>query len=169
MKQILHLMVFLALVATIAGGALATANAITQPIIQANALAAEKENLQKIFPNVDDSAFEEVEVKQSQTIEKIFKVKGEGTIFKLKVSGYKEGTTFMVAFDNSGTIINYVVLSNGDTQGIGSKVGDEAFKNSLINKKGDGKLDTISGATISSRPVIEGIKEAATYFAENIK
>ncbi len=169
MKKILHLTVFLALVATVAGGALAAANAITQPVILENALAAEKENLQKIFPNAANDAFEEVEVKKSQTIEKIFKVKGEGTVFKLKVSGYKEGTSFMVAFDGTGTITNYVVLSNGDTQGIGSKVADDAFKNSLIDKKGDGKLDTISGATISSRPVIEGIKEAATYLAENIK
>lgn len=169
MKQILHLTVFLALVATIAGGALAAANAVTQPVILENALAAEKENLQKIFPNASDDAFEEVEVKKSQTIEKIFKVKGEGTVFKLKVSGYKEGTSFMVAFDGTGTITNYVVLSNGDTQGIGSKVADDAFKNSLIDKKGDGKLDTISGATISSKFVIEGIKEAATYLAENMK
>ena len=42
MKKILHLTVFLALIAALAGGALAFANNMTAPVIAANELAAEK-------------------------------------------------------------------------------------------------------------------------------
>lgn len=169
MKKMIHLTVFLALVAAISGGVLAFANDLTQPIIQANALAAEKENLKVIFPDALDTDFAEVEVKKSESIQKIFTVEGKGIIFKCKVTGYKDGTEFMVAFDKNGKIIDYVVISNGDTQGIGSKVADQPFKDTLVGKNGNDKLDIISGATISSKPVVEGIAEAAKYLAENMK
>lgn len=170
MKKVLHLTFFLALVAAIAGGALALANNMTAPIIAANALAAEKDNLKKIFPDAQDSDFEEVNVKDSETIEKIFIVEGEGTIFKLKVKGYKDGTNFMVALADDGKIMDYVVISNGDTPQIGTKVADESFRKTLIDKMvGTDKLDTISGATSSSKPVVEGIQEAGKYLSENMK
>lgn len=170
MKKILHLTIFLALVAAISGGALAFANNLTAPIIAENALAAEKENLKIMYPNASDADFQQVDVKgNSKTIEKIFTVEGQGTIFKLQVTGYKDGTSFMVSFDDQGMVSNYVVISNGDTQGIGSKVADDTFVKSIVGKKGSEKLDTISGATISSTPVVNGINEAAKYLAENMK
>lgn len=170
MKKVLHLTFFLALVAAIAGGALAFANSLTAPIVAANALAAEKENLKLIFPDAADADFEEVKVTDSETIEKIFKVAGKGTIFKLQVSGYKEGTSFMVALADDGKIMDYVVISNGDTQGIGTKVADESFKKTLVDKNAEtDTLDTISGATVSSKPVVEGIQEAGKYLSEKLK
>ena len=57
MKKILHLTVFLALIAALAGGALAFANNMTAPVIAANELAAEKETLKEIYPDVSDDAF----------------------------------------------------------------------------------------------------------------
>lgn len=170
MKKVLHLTFFLALVAAIAGGALAFANSLTAPIVAANALAAEKENLKLIFPDAADSDFEEVNVKDSETIEKIFKVNGQGTVFKLQVKGYKEGTSFMVALDDDAKILDYVVISNGDTQGIGTKVADDSFRKALIDKNAEtDTLDTISGATVSSQPVVEGIAEAGAYLSNNLK
>ncbi len=170
MKKVLHLTLFLALVAAIAGGALALANSLTAPIVAANALAAEKQNLQLIFPDAVDSDFEEISVKDSETIEKIFKVNNQGIVFKLKVSGYKEGTSFMVALDDNGKILDYVVISNGDTQGIGTKVAEDSFKEKLVGKNAEtDTLDTISGATVSSKPVVEGIQEAGKYLSENLK
>lgn len=169
MKKIIHLTVFLALIAALAGGALAFANSLTAPIIQANELAAEKDTLKVLFPDVADEAFVPVDVKGSSEIEKIFKVDGEGYIFKLKVSGYKEGTTFMVALDDEGVITNYTVISNGDTSGIGDRVKDDSFKNGMIGKSATDELDTISGATVSSTPVVNGIHTAGQYLKDNLK
>lgn len=170
MKKVLHLTFFLALVAAIAGGALAFANSMTAPKIAAIALEAEAENLKKIFPDAANADFEEVAVKDSETIEKIFKVKDQGTIFKMKVKGYKEGTSFMVALDDKAKIIDFVVISNGDTQGIGSKVMDDSFRKSLVDKNAEtDKLDVIAGSTVSSEPIVNGIAEAGKYMSENMK
>ncbi len=53
-------------------------------------------------------------------------------------------------------------MSNGDTKGLGSRVlDDEQFINGLIGHDASGKFDTISGATRSSQPVVDGIHKAA--------
>ena len=172
MKKILHLTVFLALIAALAGGALAFANNMTAPVIAANELAAEKETLKEIYPDVSDDAFVKVKDNASKTIEKIFEVEGKGYIFKMKVTGYKDGTSYLVALNKDGSVYDYVAISNGDTQGLGSKVTEKPFRESLKAKDAAGEEildDTITGATVSSKPVIEGIREAAKYQAENLK
>lgn len=170
MKKILHLTIFLAVIAAIAGGALAFANDVTAPIIEKNALASEQKNLKKLFPDAD--SFQSVEVKKNAkyaNIQKIFAVENGTYIFKMEVKGYKDGTVYLVAIDKSGKIVNYVVDSQGDTKDIGTQVADQPFIDTLIGKDASGQLDTITGATISSTPVIDGIHEAAAYYAQYLK
>ena len=169
MKKIIHLTVFLALITGLAGAALGFANNMTAPVIAANDLKAEEETLRVIYP---DGEFEIVDQGVSDTIEKIFRVDGKNYIFKMKVSGYKDGTSFLVALNDDGTIYDYVAISNGDTNGIGSKVTEDDFRNTLkgADATSDELLDdTIAGATVSSKPVLEGIKEAADYQADSLK
>lgn len=171
MKKIIHLTVFLALIAALAGGALGLANAMTAPVIAKNNLAAEEKTLREIFP---DATFEQVDVANNapKSIEKIFKVEGNGYIFKMKVSGYKDGTSFLVALDDKGSVIDYKAISNGDTQGIGTKVTEQSYRDKLKGADATGKEilnDTITGATVSSKPVVIGIQAAASYMAENLK
>lgn len=172
MKKIIHLTVFLALIAAIAGAALGLANNMTAPVIAKNELEAEKKTLKEIYPDVSDDAFTLVASTPTKTIEKIFEVEGKGYIYKMKVSGYKDGTSFLVALDDVGTVIDYIAISNGDTQGLGTQVTSDTFRDKLKGQDATGKEilnDTITGATISSKPVLEGIKEAAAYQAENLK
>ena len=68
----------------------------------------------------------------------------------------------MVSIDkDTKKIDKYNAISNGDTKGLGSKVTEAPFKKSLEGKDATGELDTISGATVSSGPVVSGIHEAA--------
>lgn len=167
MNKILHLAVFLAVVSALAGGALAYANQITAPIIAENNEKLEKEVLLTMYPDATESDFELIDFTgDSTTIKKVYRY-NDLLIFNMEVSGYKDGTTFLVAINvNDKTIDNYYAISNGDTKGLGSKVMDDDFRNSLLDKDSDGELDTISGATVSSRPVVEGINEASTYVDE---
>lgn len=169
MKKILHLTLFLALISGIAGIALGFANDMTAPVIEANNLKAEKENLKVIYPDVADDAFAIQDENVSDTIEKVFKVEGKGYIFKMKVAGYKEGTSFLVALNSDGTVYDYVAISNGDTQGLGTKVTEQAYRDTLKGKNAANEsilADTIAGATVSSKPVVTGIVEAAKYQIE---
>ncbi|WP_416326704.1 FMN-binding protein [[Eubacterium] hominis] len=172
MKKIIHLTVFLALIAALAGAALGFANKMTAPVIAANELEAEKKTLKEIYNDVADDAFKVEAENVSDTIQKIFKVEGKGYIFKMQTKGYKDGTSFLVALDADGKINDYVAISNGDTSGIGTKVTDAPFRESLKGKdatSADLLDDTITGATVTSKPLLEGIMEAAKYQADNLK
>ena len=161
MKKILHLTLFLAIVSAIAGGALAYANSITAPIIAENNEKAEKAVLMEMYPDATIKDFVEINVPEEHpTIDKIYEF-GDMYIFKMTVSGYDGGTTFLVSINKDGVIDKYQAISNGDTKGIGSKVMDSEFKSSLEGKEAAGTLDTISGATYSSTPIVDGIHEAA--------
>lgn len=167
MNKILKLGVFLAVVSAIAGGALAFANEMTAPVIAANNEKTEKAALLQMYPDASESDFEEVELKsESTTVQKVYKYK-DLFIFNMKVSGYKDGTTFLVSINGDDKIIdNFLAISNGDTKGLGSKVLEDDFRNSLLQKSSEEELDTISGATVSSQPVVDAINEASTYVDE---
>lgn len=167
MNKILKLGVFLAVVSAIAGGALAFANEMTAPVIAANNEKTEKAALLQMYPDASESDFEEVELKSESTmVQKVYKYK-DLFIFNMKVSGYKDGTTFLVSINGDDKIIdNFLAMSNGDTKGLGSKVLEDDFRNSLLQKSSEEELDTISGATVSSQPVVDAINEASTYVDE---
>ena len=50
----------------------------------------------------------------------------------------------------------------GITSGLGTQVLEEPFRKSMEGNSADGQLDTISGATITSSAVVNGIHEAAS-------
>lgn len=90
----------------------------------------------------------------------------------MKTKGYKDGTSFLVALDKDGKVVDYVAISNGDTQGLGTQVTEAPFREKLKGADATSKdilNDTITGATVTSKPVIEGIMEAAKYQADNLK
>ncbi len=165
MKKIIHLMVFLAVISAVAGGALAYANKITAPIILDNQLKQEKQSLQAMYPDAKLDDFKEVDITSldSKTVSKVYAYQ-DVLIFKMDVNGYKDGTTFLVSIKTDDkTIDKYYPISNGDTKGLGSKVMEEPFINSLEGKDATSQLDTISGATIPSSAVVNGINEASGY------
>lgn len=169
MKKILHLTVFLAIVAGLAGAALSIANNMTDPIIKANNLKAEKKNLVVVYPDAKD--FDEVEIKSGadKQIEKIYKTENNDYVYKVSVVGFKDNIIFMLGVQNDGTIKDFVVLQNNDTSGIGTQVNNDSFKAKFVGQKIGGNVDTISGATVSSSAVVRGIDAVAQYHSANMK
>ncbi len=102
MKQILHLTLFLAIVSALAGGALAFANQMTAPVIQANNERAEKQVLLEMYPDANVDEFEIMDVTtDNPSINKIYSFENN-YIFNMSVSGYKDGRHSLFAgIDNN--------------------------------------------------------------------
>lgn len=167
----IYLACFLAITSGIAGGALYAANAATAPVIAQNAEKAEKQSLLAMYPSASLDDFQKVEAQaitaDHPTIETVYKYGENDVIFKCSVSGYDQGTVFLVSIDaKNGSIDRFKAISNGDTKGIGSRILDQEFADSLIGKQASGDLDTISGATYTSTPVIEAIHQCALIAQE---
>lgn len=165
MKKILHLTLFLALISAIAGGALAAANSVTSPKIAENKIAVEKANLEKLYPN---QSFEAVDFKsENKEIIGVFKVSNGTYVYKMEVNGYKGPITYLVGIDSNGDINGYAVLSQEETAGLGSKVAEEKFTNQLVGNPVNTTFDTIAGATVSSKAVLNGIEAASENWGAN--
>ncbi len=76
----------------------------------------------------------------------------------------------LVSFLLDGTINGYNVFNHKETPGLGSKVNDKHFKDGIIGlnprrksfsvKQDGGNIDAVTGATISSRAVVDAIQKA---------
>lgn len=157
MKRIIYLACFLAVIGAIAGGILAFVNEMTYERINEMAIASEKENLVKIYPNAN---FEEVSFKdESGYIEKVFKVDNGAYIYKVKVYGYKDYVSYLVAI-KSDKIDGFAVISVNDTPGYGMKIEDDEYKNALVGTSAGSNDHIMSGVTITTRNVANGIDAA---------
>lgn len=162
----LYLALFLAIVSALAGGALYLANDMTAPVIAYNAEKAEKASLLVMYPDAKLEDFETVSAEaitaDHPEIQSVYKYGSDVVIFKCSVSGFDGGTEFLVAINAKDDVVDaFHVISNGDTKGIGSKIAEPAFKDSVTGKQASGELDTISGATLTSKPVVEAINTCA--------
>jgi len=164
MKRVVYLACFLAIVSALAGGLLSFVNEITFDRINSGRLGAEIDNLVKIFP---DAKFEEISfTDETGLIEKVFEADGQGYVYKINVRGYNDTITFMIGINNDAKIVGYEVLVFSDTPGIGDVVIKDDFKNSIIGKASNDGIATVSGATISSSAIINGIDAAKAHYNE---
>lgn len=168
MKRALYLAFFLAVIGALSGALLSFTYSLTQPVIDQQMVKKEEANLIKIFPNAD---FKQVDFKgeKGSLIQGVYEATGEGYVFKIKSQGYKDNIEYMIGISTDGKITGYEVLAIAETSGIGTKVAEAPFKDSVVGKDVEDKIDTISGATVSSTAVIKGINEAVEYYEANLQ
>ena len=150
MKKTLSLVLFLGIIAALSGLCIGYVNGITEPLIVANELASEKQNLELMYPGKEFITIDYAG--DDENILGIYEVSGEAYI--VKVQGYGYSSTPIVAligFDTEGTISNLIILSNQETNGYGSRCFEEEFINTAyIGKAMDEDVDMVSGATLTS-------------------
>lgn len=169
MNKTLKLVLFLAIVAAISGASIGLVNQFTEPVIKENALAAEKKNLEVIYPGGE---FEVIEYVDSEgVVIGAYAVKGKGYVFKATAQGYNSGTPIIVliGMDSNGTVTNIVALQHAETNGIGSKCFDKQNVKSLyVGKKINEEPDMLTGATFTSNAMKIMIMKAQEAF-EKVK
>ena len=164
MKKTLYLACFLAIVSALAGGLLAAVNEVTAAKINANALAEVMGSLEKVFPGTTYAEVTEY-TDESGLVTGVYQAEGQGYMFQVETSGFKDTIKFVLGIDNDSKIVGYDVISISETSGIGSRVAEDDFRNTVIGKTTGDKVDTLSGATISSTAVVKGLDAAKAVYA----
>ena len=79
-------------------------------------------------------------------------------------AGFGGDLSLMVGFHSDRSVRGVQILSHSETPGVGAKVDDPAYLSQYAGVSGDltlgEEIDAISGATISSRAVLSGVKSA---------
>ena len=90
--------------------------------------------------------------------------------------GYGGDITFSMGMKDDGTLNGISILSISETAGLGMKANTDDFKNQWKDKKvdqfeytksgatADNQIDAISGATITTNAVTNGVNAGLAYF-----
>ena len=172
--KVLKLALILAIVSAISGGCLASIYNVTDPIIVAHAKEMEEQQLAAIYG--EDATFEHVEdgIEEYKLIQDCYVAKknGEtiGTVYKISSYGYGGNIVYLLAIDLDGKYVDYAVIDvSTETSGFGSRVGTDEMKNKVVGQGIGSKVDTLTGATISSTAVVKGITQAGEHYQKYVK
>lgn len=185
MKETLKLGLILLLITAVSAGVLATANNITGPIIAEMDKAKSFGALVEIFEGADDfvpfeeSKFEEIKA-SSSIVKEIFVAQSKGEVvgYALKTAsgGYGGDIVIITGINLDGTITGIKIVGNSETPNIGTRILEEDFTDSFMDKSAAGDLTAVaapsadneilllSGATVSTYAVLAGVNEANLIF-----
>ena len=147
---------------------------ITGPTAAAKAEQMKQESMKALVPDADN--FKEIAGKKDTFLAQ----KGGQTIAFIVPSepkGYGGPIKMLVAVSKDGTILDYTILEANETPGLGDNASKPPFRNQLKGKKLDNlevtktpsdtkHIQAMTGATISSRAVTKGVKEAVEAAAQ---
>ena len=154
---------------------LAIVNELTKDKIAENDQKTLNRAVSALFPSATDPKTEKLDVSiKDDTFMELCKVTdGENTVgyyAKVAPKGFKGAVVMLVGISLDGTVCGIEIVSSGETPGIGDKIENKSFLGKFTGKnKNTLDVDTISGATYSSKAVINGTKTALMAYAEYIK
>ncbi len=174
MREIVKIAWKLLVICAVAGLCLAATFGFTNPKILQQQAETEKAGFVSLFPEIGN--YEEIAFEASRypTVTKAVKIKNKsnetiGFCILLNAKGYKGNIGLNVGFLPDGTISGVRIGTNSETVGLGSKVSEPNYYMQYSGKQAPLTLGTditaISGATVSSRSVLNGVNYAKQVFA----
>ena len=193
-KYIIKLTVTLFATCLVVAFCLGLVNGVTLPNITAANLAKTNAALAKVYPEIDAANFVSTEIEVSDdvaaaaaeykaTVTNVYAITDGGAeagyAVQVDVSGSQSTISMVVGLDTEGTVTGVSVISSGETSGIGTKVTSNQplpsgvpVLDQFIGKtaadqplKVGGNVDAISGATVSSKGITNGVNGALAAFA----
>jgi len=155
--------IVLTAICLVVSGALAVMDYFTSPIIlAADAERAAEAMIAKIphatgFEQIDFEGHDEI----PRSIKEVYRTTNNvGYIFIASANGFSGAITVICAIDNDGRIIATSTLSHTETVGIGTIIEQESFLGPFSNQDYNlHGIDTVTGATISTKAYIGIVKE----------
>ncbi len=165
--------------------ALASVYSFTKEPIELAKKAKQQNAIKEVLPPYDHIDENPVEINDGVEVCKVFKAYDKANQFvgaaveSSSNNGFSGKISIMVGFDKDANIVNYSVLEQNETPGLGAKMGDwfktdkgrqsvigrNAAKSNLTVSKDGGEVDAITAATISSRAFLFAVRNAYAAFS----
>ena len=195
MKQMIKDTLILFAITLIAGCLLGLFYQVTQKPIARQEELAKQEAYQKVFADADKFEVQEFDMGKAEsilknarydaTINEVIKAintAGEPMGYVVTVTtheAYNGDITFSVGIKGDGTVNGMSILSISETAGLGMKAEEElvpqfsgkkadSFAYSKTGASADNEIDAISGATITTNAVVNGVNAGLIYFQEEL-
>ena len=160
MNETIKLGITLMIVTLIASLALAFTNHYTFEKIEMQKESAIKESLDKV---ISADSFKEEELYYDAYEDDVL----VGRVLKVDVPGYSSTINALVGINLENEITGIDIVSHQETPGLGADIEKDDFLRQFIGKtkdriklrREDGEIDGVTGATISSRAITDGVRE----------
>ena len=170
-KMVVRTVVVLLLVTGIVAIALAGVNAITKDRIAELKAEKTRQALEAVLPDAASAKALETFSDETGLVQTVYESE-TGYAMEVTPTGFGGTVTLMVGVDHEGKVLGISVVSHTETAGLGAVAAEKTAKGQtfrdqfagmsgeLAVKKDGGKVDALSGATITSRAVTEGVNAA---------
>ncbi len=109
-------------------------------------------------------------------IKTVYRAGDQGWVFEVTPSGFGGLIDMLVGVDPSGTVTGVSIVSMSETSGLGANAARESFRSQYAGKSGSvrlrkqgGEIDALTGATVTSTAVTNGVNAALAAAGELIK
>lgn len=161
----------LLIISAIVAGLLGLVNGVTADRIAA--LTAEKTaaSMQTVLPA--ESYTELTYNGTDPNVVAIYEAVGAGYVVEVAPSGFGGAIDMVVGVQTDGTVSGVDIIKMSETSGLGANAAKESFRSQFVGKTGSvavtkdgGDIDALTGATITSRAVANGVNSALAAVAE---
>lgn len=170
-KMIFRTVAVLLLVTGVVAVALAGVNLITRDRIAAINEEKTKAALAQVLPDSGEAVRADSFPDSTGLVLSVYE-SPTGRAFEVAPAGFGGTVTMMVGVDYAGKVLGVSVISHTETAGLGATAAEktakgQSFRDQYIGmagvlavKKDGGSVEAISGATITSRAVTQGVNAA---------
>ena len=173
-KYVARLAITLLLITSLVAAALAGVNAITAPIIAQINYQKTQDAIEAVLPGGGESVpFTD----DSGWVSTVYKSETGYAVEVTPTTGFDGDISMMVGIDLQGKVLGISVISHTETAGLGAVAAaktsaGEAFRAQFVGGSGSvsvtkdgGAIDAITGATITSRAICDGVNAALACIA----
>ena len=174
---IIRLALTLLIICTVVAALLAAVNSYTAPIIAKQKEEKTRLAIEAVLPG----GGEEVEFEDDTGMVTALYASDSGWAVQVTTNGFGGAIDMMVGIDKAGKVIGISIISHVETPSLGAVAAEnnaagEAFRSqfaglsgTLAVSKDGGAVDAISGATITSRAVVNGVNAALQCVGKEVR
>ncbi|MCM0649912.1 RnfABCDGE type electron transport complex subunit G [Clostridium swellfunianum] len=184
MKENIRLGVILLIITAIAGLLLGAAHSVTLEPIAKQEQMTKATAMKEILPKADEFKVKETAVEGiiKEVNEGLASGKTSGYAIKVAPKGYGGAVELMVGISTEGKVEGIKILSHSETPGLGANAPQPKFSGQFKGKpiakeltvvkkapSADNEIEAITGATITSKAVTNGVNEAVQFYNSKLK
>ena len=176
-KFVLRLAMTLLLITAVVAAALAAVNSVTAPVIAQLKADKVQAAIEEVLPGGGELVY--TAPNKEDVVRNVYQSETGYAVEVMPTSGFNGAITMMVGIDTEGKILGISVVSQTETAGLGAVCAakteaGQSFRGGFVGLGGEvkvnkdgGEIDAITGATITSRAICEGINAAVACAKQN--
>jgi len=169
LKYILRLTLTLLLITAVVAGLLGLVNYLTEDKIAALTKAKAENAMQEVLP----AAHYEPIAHSMDGVAEAYRADELGYVVRVNVNGFGGAIDMMVGVGTDGKVRGVSIISHSETASLGANCVREDFRAQYIGadgalavRKDGGTVDALTGATVTSRAVTNGVNLALAFVKE---